>query len=227
MNFSFVSLFSAVLFVGFLVQAQTLNVPGSRKGKLISEAVAQVADEVITSRGILISYAIDQALAQKKAPPKDRSVWLLTVNSEAFQKHITQVLLESVVQLEAQNFSVGEITAKDIQASSQHLNEMVKGWSSWAELQVSASEAEKMISRKLRAKNFLKFKVETSGVQIPDEEARLFYNKNKAKFGNLPFADFKESIREVLAEEQMQEKLKDWFEILKRKYKVKFLGSLT
>jgi hypothetical protein len=211
----------------FSLWAQKIAVPGSRKGKLISQAVAQVSQHVITSREVSISYMIDQALAHKKGLPLDRASWVLKENSEDFQKHLTQVLLESVVQLEAENFSVGEVSVEEIQKQVKAVDELVKGWAPWQAFDVAASEQEMMVSRKLRAKNFLKFKVETSGVQISDDEAKAFYEKNRVKFGNLPFSQFKDGIKEVLAEEQMQERLKDWFDILKRKYRVKFLGQST
>ncbi len=222
--------FSSLILTLILVSsahAQKLNVPGNTKGKLVSEAVAQVGQHVITSREVVISHIIDQALAEKKTENIDRSQWVLKGRDESFQKHLTQVLLESVVQLEAENFSVGDITVEEVQKQAKLMNEVVKGWSGWTNLEVTTAEAEQAITRKMRAKNFLKFKLETSGVQISDEEARNFYEKNRVKFGNQPFAQFKDGIKEILAEEHMQERLKDWFDILKRKYRVKFLGQST
>ena len=221
------SVLIAFILISNLAWSQKIAVPGSRKGKLISEAVAQVSQHVITSREVLISYIIDQTIAHKKGAALDRTNWVLKEGSEEFQKHLTQVLLESVVQLEAENFSVGEVSLQEVQKEAKVVDELVKGWDVWKNLDVNGSEQEQMISRKMRAKNFLKFKLETSGVQIHDDEAKAFYEKNRVKFGNQPYAQFKESIKEMLAEEQMQERLKDWFDILKRKYRVKFLGQST
>lgn len=203
--------------------------PGQKKVVLVSEAVAQVSDHVITSREVVVSYVIDQALSENlsKKASVDRTQWLLKFPSEEFKKHLAQVVLESVVQLEAENFSVGQINLAEIQSQQKHLQEMVGAWGPWLQLQVSKVELEQMTARKARAKNFLKFKMETSGVQISDEEAKAYFEKNRLKFGNLPFAQFKEGIKEVLSQEQLQEKLKDWFDILKRKYRVKFLGQYS
>ena len=224
---SVISLILVCSVMSSLASAQKITAPGSRKGKLISEAVAQVSQHVITSREVLISYIIDQALSHKKGAPLNPSAWLIKEESEEFQKHLTQVLLESVVQLEAENFSVGEVSVEEIQRQAKIVDEKVKGWSVWTGFQVNGSEQEQMIARKMRAKNFLKFKLETSGVNITDDEAKAFYDKNRVKFVNQPYAQFKDSIKEVLAEEQMQLRLKDWFDILKRKYRVKFLGQST
>lgn len=220
-------LLALILISSSSVLAQKINVPGSSKGKLISQAVAQVSQHVVTSREVVISYIIDQALAQKKSNNGDKSKWLIKEGTEDFQKHLTQVLLESVVQMEAENFSVGDVTVEEAQKQAKQVDEIVKAWPPWEALEVSSAESEQMITRKMRAKNFLKFKLETAGVQISDDEAKAFYDKNRVKFGNAPFSQFKDGIKEVLAEEMMQEKLKDWFDILKRKYRVKLLGQST
>jgi hypothetical protein len=206
---------------------ETLNFKTVPKGSVISQAVAQVGNHVITSREVIISNIIDQALMLpvKKGAPIERKDWLLKEDSEAFQKHLAQILLEMVVQSEAENFSIGQVAGSDIAVNEKHLEEQVKGWTPWKQLEVSSAEIHQSLNRKMRAKNFLKFKTETSGVQISDDEAKVFYEKNRVKFGNMPFAQFKDSIKEVLAQEQLQEKLKDWFDILKRKYRVKYLGK--
>lgn len=197
------------------------------KGELVSEAVAQAGGQVITSREVQISYAIDQAMAVplKKGAPPDRKSWLLKAPSEEFEKHLAQMLLELVVQLEAENFSIGQVSSDDLAAHQKHVDEQMKAWAPWQNLEASLAEVQQMITRKLRAKNFLKFKMESSGVQISDDEAKAYYEKNRVKFGNYPFAQFKDSIKEVLAQEQLQSKLRDWFEILKRKYRVQYLGQ--
>lgn len=201
-----------------------------RKGVKVTEAVAQVSDQVITSREVITSYILEKATENKLPAANsqqkiDRGQWLLQEGAEPFQKHLAQVILEQVIQLEAENFSVGQVSRSELEAFQKHLQEAVAGWEPWTKLEVSPAEVEKMILRKLRAKNFLQFKMETSGVQISDDEAKQYFEKNRVKFGNLPFAQFKDGIKEVLAQEQLQEKLKDWFEILKRKYRVKYLGQ--
>jgi hypothetical protein len=197
------------------------------KTQIVSEAVAQAGSSIVTSREVIVSFILDQALATpfKKNGKPERKNWLLTYPSEAFSKHLAQILLEIVVQLEAENFSIGQVSQLDVLQSEKHVEELVKGWTVWKDLEVSAAEVEIALGRKLRAKNFLKFKLESAGVQISDEEAKVFYEKNRVKFGNLPFSQFKDSIKEVLAQNQLQEKLKDWIDILKRKYRVRYLGS--
>lgn len=197
------------------------------KGQLVSEAVAQAGGQVITSREVLISHILDQAMVSplKVGSQPTRKGWLLESRSEPFQKHLAQMLLELVVQLEAENFSVGQVSQDEVVAQGKMISEQLKGWKSWQSLEVGPTEVQQMLIRKTRAKNFLKFKMESSGVQVSDEEAKAYYEKNRVKFGNFPFSQFKDSIKEVLAQEQLQGKLRDWFEILKRKYRVGYLGQ--
>ncbi len=223
-----------ILFISFRVLAQTpvktaepLPFKTRPKGEIVSEAVAQVGNHVVTSREVQISAILDQVLAtpQKKVSEAERKSWWVEPKTEAYNKNLAQTLLELVVQMEAENFSIGQVSQEDMQNYEAHAIEHVKGWSQWQGLEVSQLEMQQMMMRKLRAKNFLKFKTESAGVQIGDEEAKKFYEKNRVKFGNQPFAQFKDNIKQALAQDQLQDKLKDWFEILKRKYRVHYLGQ--
>lgn len=193
---------------------------------IVTEAIGRAGTNVVTSREIQIAYAVEQALNEpaKKANLIDRKSWSFELNSETASKALGQSLLELVVQMEAENFAVGLVSAEDLTGAEKHVVEMLKPWPIWQNFEVSDAELRQILKRKLRARNFLKFKTETSGVQISDEEALKYFEKNKVKFGNLPFAQYKENIKEALSRAQVEEKLKDWFEILKRKYRVQYLG---
>jgi hypothetical protein len=197
------------------------------KGEVFSEAVAQAGPHVVTSREVQISHILDQALAHpaKKLNEADRKAWWIDSKSEAYSKSLAQVLLELVVQMEAENFSVGKVSQEDLQAYEKHSLDLVKGWGQWESLEVSPVEMQKILQRKMRAKNFLKFKTDSSGVQISEEDAKRFYEKNRVKFGNAPYSQYRDTIKEALAQEQLQGTLKEWFEDLKRKYRVHFLGQ--
>jgi hypothetical protein len=200
-----------------------------KKGAVVSEAVAQAAGHVITSREVIISHIVAQSISDQTQILQDKkklSDWILKPGTDAYKEHLGQILLEMVVNKEAENFSIGDVSNSDTRTAEKRVTETVGSWNFWQGLEVSTAELNQMIVVKLRAKNFLKFKSETSGVNISEDEAKAFYDKNRVKFGNLPFSQFRESIKTVLAQEQLQEKLKDWFDILKRKYRVKVLGAL-
>lgn len=196
--------------------------------KTVTTAVAQVSDHVITSREVQISYILDKALDTKLAGAKNvsKSSWILDPKSENFQKHLAQVMLEMVVNYEAENFSIGDIDVTQVKAFLSHIETLTKDWKEWKNLDVKPVEVEQMVSRKLRSKNFLRFKEQSSGVSITDEEAKSYYEKNKSKFGSAAYVQFQASIKEFLAKQQQEEKFKDWFEILKRKYRVKVLSQV-
>jgi hypothetical protein len=197
--------------------------------ELVTQAVGQVDTHVITSREVQISWILDKAMqvptGKKTVSMTERSAWLLPAMGAEFQHHLSQVLLEWVVSKEAENFSIAQVSADDVRTSMAHVKELTAAWPFWKTLEVSSAELEQMMTRKLKARNFLKFKTETSGVRISEREVKEYYDKNRLKFGNTPLEQVKGQIREYLSREQTQGRLKDWFEILKRKYRVKLLGT--
>ena len=155
-----------------LPAAQSPPSPGViRKGTIVSEAVAQVGDHVLTSREVIASGIVEKATDEKLPTANstkkiDRSSWVMKEGSETFQKHLAQVILEQVIQLEAENFSVGQVSRSNLESFQKHLQEAVSGWEPWAKLEMSQAEVEKMISRKMRAK-----KITKKGPLIPKNAA--------------------------------------------------------
>ncbi len=201
--------------------------PAKNYNQVVTSAVGQVGNEVVTSREVQVSYALDQALLAPGTLKKnaDRSNWIIVPGTEAFRAHLSQVLLELLIKLEAESFSVAQVSSDDIKADIANSKESFKDWAEWKKWDVTELELERLIFRRKMAKNFLKFKTESSGVVVSDAEVKAYYEKNRVKFGSAPFEQFKEGIRDVLSQQQLEEKLKDWFEVLKRKYRVRFLKS--
>lgn len=195
---------------------------------LVSQAVGQVGALVLTSREVQISYALEQASYLKAgAKNPDRKNWILSVGSELYKSHLNQLMIELLVKLEAETFSVAQISLEDIRHEAEDAKVHLRDWAEWKRWEVSDVEVEQIMIRRKMAKQFLKFKTESSGVVISEDEVKAYFEKNKAKFGSANYAQFKDTIREVLAQKQLEEKLKDWFEVLKRKYRVRFLNSPT
>lgn len=201
--------------------------PPKNYTQAVTSAVGQVGGEVVTSREVQISFAIDQVLMSQAVIKKslDRSSWLITPGTEAFRAHLSQVLLELLIKMEAESFSVAQVSAEDVKADMALAKDSLKDWSEWKKWDVTDLELERLVFRRKMAKNFLKFKTESSGVVVTDVEVKAYFEKNRVKFGAAPLEQFKEGIRDVLAQQQLEEKLKDWFEVLKRKYRVRFLKS--
>ena len=75
------------------------------------------------------------------------------------------------------------------------------------------------------SEKFIQFKTDSSLVPVTDEEAKAYFEKNKGRFGNLPFERFKVNIKRFLIRRQVDSRLKDWFDVLQRKYKIKVFKS--
>jgi hypothetical protein len=97
----------------------------------------------------------------------------------------------------------------------------------WNQLGVSDSQLKEMVSRKLRANRFIKYKSNSSYVQVSDEEAREYYNKNELKFGATDFESFKDNIKKYLGRKNAEDRLRDWLDVLRKKHKVRNMMSGT
>lgn len=192
----------------------------------ITETVGQVGDFVITSREVQISTAIEKILFQIKP---DAGAWTslnnFSVDSKEFQNAVAAVLLEVVVAIEAESFNVANASDKEIQDAVLKIEKNMAGKAAWSQLEVSALEIKQFVKRKYIAKGFLKFKTSSLGSIITDQEAEAFYDKNRLKFGNIPFATFKDNIKAFLGQQQLEDRLRSWFEVIKRKHKVRNLIS--
>jgi len=184
---------------------------------VVTETVGQVAEFVTTSREVQISTVIERVLY----PTKSATSLDVRVDQPEFRNAVTSVLLETVVAVEAENFSVSGISDKEVQESINKVEKAVAGKSFWNQLEVSPVELKKFVSRKFVSKNFLKFKTASMTAIITDQEAEAYYEKNRAKFAGSSFAPFKENIKTFLGQQQLEERLRSWFEVIKRKYKVR------
>ena len=77
--------------------------------------------------------------------------------------------------------------------------------------------------RKWKSQGFLKFKASTAGLVIKEEEVKKYFEAHRVKFGELEYSQMKEQIREYLLQERMEKQMKDWFELLRKKYRVRRL----
>ncbi|QDK37400.1 hypothetical protein [Bdellovibrio sp. NC01] len=188
----------------------------SQAATVVTETVGQVAEYVTTSREVQISNVIERILYPAKSAPLE-----LQLDAPEFNSMITSVLLETVVAMEAENFSVATVGDKDVDEAIAKVQKAMAGKSFWTALEVSDLELRRFTKRKFVAKNFLKFKTNSMSGIISDQEAQAYYEKNRLKFGNMPFASFKENIKTFLAQQQLEERLRSWFEVIKRKYRVR------
>jgi hypothetical protein len=189
--------------------------------ELISTGVGMVRGQVVTSREVHIQNLLEIALYEPKTPPA--KIRLHSLDSKAFNKATQEVLLETVVALEAHNFNVIQISADEVEEAKKKALKYLKRTPVWASLQVSPRELENGIHRKIQAKKFIQFRAQSSVLPVTDSEAQRYFNENKLKYENLPFENFKEDIKSYLSRAQVDRRLKDWYDVLLSKYQVKNL----
>jgi hypothetical protein len=212
---------------GFLLWA-------SPETQVINRSLAEVGGQVVTSRDVVLAGVLDRWLLLQNNQSKttrnhikalNRKDWILQDGSEAFKQQARQLVLDHVVALEAKTFNLGEVESAQVDSMAAQVVADLKGWESWAELKFTHSEIVSALLVHLRAKSFLRIKIKSAGVQPSEEDVRAYYDQNKPKFGGLPFAQFKDNIRDFLSQRSLEASLKDWYELLKRKYQVRYLSA--
>ncbi len=192
--------------------------------KIITSAVGRVKDHIVTSREVQINQALDQALSV--SDPKKIKI-TKDQDSKNFAKQVTSVLLEWVVHYEAKNMSVANVTGGEVAAAISQATTKLSKLEEWRNLKVTPKEVETMFERKLAAKKFIRFRADSSVVPVSDVEAERYYEQNRLKFGDLPFENFRSNIKNFLSRQQVEGRLKDWFEVLQAKYQVRnFLAEI-
>lgn len=195
---------------------------------LISSSVGRVGDWVVTSREVMINHLLENALyktsAKNKVPKATLS--LARTRDREFIRETTSVLLETAIYLEAESFAQSDSNlAATIETQKSLAVIRLKNDPTWKKLKPSDKEISLFVRRKIKAKDFLRFKMESASIPISDREAEEYFQNNKLKFENLPFNNFKDNIKSYLTKQQMDRRLKDWFELLQSKYRVRNLLS--
>lgn len=183
--------------------------------QIINRSVGQVGTSFITSRDVQLAQAIEGLLyMDKKRVEAD-------INDNGFSSLVTATLVEWVVSMEAENFSVAEITEDETVSALQIIDKQTQDWDYWTKLKPTKEEIKLFVVRKIKYKKFFQFKTQASKVNISDSEAKAYFDKNKQKFGSAPFVNFKDNIKSFLSQQYRETRIREWFELLKRKYKVR------
>jgi hypothetical protein len=203
-----------LLFAAFLI----FSVVTAVAAQIVSESVGQVGERILTSREVQISAVIEHVLEPLKG---ETGLYQIRPGDANFSSEVTALLLETSVGLEAESFNVGQVSDATIKSAVEKVEKAVKGKAYWEGLEVTAAELRRQVSQKLIAKNFIKFKTDSMSSIISEREARDYYQKSRMKFDNVPYASLRDNIKSYLAREQLKERLRSWFELIKRKYKVR------
>lgn len=186
--------------------------------KIVSQAVGTVAEQVMTSREVKMSIMVSKVLGDRRAQGFKEEEMI--VGHPSFALAVTQVLLDQVFLNEGEGFSFSDLGESEVKRERVKLQSLSKN-KFWLELEPSPEEVERILIRKLKSSAFFKFKAETLRGTVSDAEIRSYYEGNKDKFGAGKFETFKDNIRMFLIQQQSQERMRTWFELVKRKHKVR------
>ena len=188
---------------------------GQAAVRSVSKVVGEISDNFITSREVKINRAIDQVVTQKAD-----FTWV-SDQDKAYPDAIEQVLEEWSVYLEAKSLTKESATKAEVPKWQEKINQQLGRSEGWKSLEVSAEELRTILERKLIAQEFLKLKSESSLVVVTEEEALTYFKKNRSKFGSQPFEYFRENIQSFLVKQQTERRMRDWLDVLRRKYRLR------
>ncbi len=191
--------------------------PGPKK--ILTRAVGEVADHVVTSREVTISDAVSRALDSKETLGKGAEV--LTGDEKTFPSELSKLLDIWIVYLEAKSLSAHTLGRQDVAKSVRTVQERWAGKAGWLAIEASPEELREEVERQLLVHEFVAIKSDPSLAPISDEDALSYYNQNRLKFGSLPFAELRENIKTSLAKQQTERRMAEWRDVLRRKYKVR------
>lgn len=181
--------------------------------EVVTMSVAKVEKDIISSRDVLISHYISQSLGSKKLEEP-------ALKSEAFRTALSATILEAVVYKEAKALETSFVSASEVNSQLQRIQSKLQGSKLWKKLEVTPQELKQNLNQKLKAQAFIQFKANSSIIPITDTEALNYFNANQSRFSGLEFEAFKEQIKKYLSKQQMDQRLKSWFQTLREKYSV-------
>lgn len=190
---------------------------------VINQSVGLIGNDVVTLRETQMAVVIEKLLESPEA--KNPTLFEVQLKDTRMPELTSAYLLERAAVIEAKSFSIGQANDDEIKNSVALIEKAVAGKPYWRSLDPTPQLVKEILATKLTARNFIKIKSESMSSIVTDAEALAYFEKNRMKFGSSPFESFKENIKTFLAQQQRQERLRAWVEILKKKYKVRNLLS--
>ncbi len=209
---------SAIIF-SFFVSLSAIAAVGTQD-RIVSKIVGELGASkyFLTSREVQINHFLGQLLSQMNGSKKPAKV--INISDKDFPNQTSDVLLEWAIYKDALDFE-SNLKSTDIQKELKYVQENAKSSSAWQGLEVSLEELKQVLERKVLVLKFMQLKSDSSKIPVSDAEAEIYFQKNRSKFGSLPFESFRENIKSFLQNAQTEQRLKNWYEVLNRKYKVR------
>jgi len=169
--------------------------------------IAQVRNHVITSRELAIHQELDKVLGTRSDKAKAGQPLELLIR-------------EWLLFYEAKIFYNNSVPSSEIESELKKAVSGLKIKNSWQKLAISQEEVREKIMRRLEADRLFLFKKKASVLPIPLSELEAEYTQNKVQYGGASFGEVREKIRKLKAEENLNQRLEQWFQVLEKKYSV-------
>ncbi len=179
----------------------------SAQSKILISTVAQVKNQVITSREVDINKSLNRILGNP----------LEGLQKEDDTEHTIKIWL---LYLEATSFYSSKLGPSQIQAALSDLEPKIKKNKSWPKLQVSNSELKSLIERRLEAERMYLFKRKASVLPVSASEIEGEYRQNRVRYEEKSLDDVREEIRKEKTMTNLNDRMNQWFVVLENKYNV-------
>lgn len=192
-----------------------LSVSLAEARTLVSQTMGVAGGRVYTSREIHLSLIMDRLIEGKGKEPA-----LPKPGALPDTQAVGHVLLEAAVAREAETFAL-ETAAADAEAWAAKTKAWLEARPEAKALGYDNEEIQRLAQEKSRARGFIRLKSESMKGLVTEAEAEAYFEQNRVKFGQMPFSAFRENIVSFLSQQRMEERLRSWFEILRRKHRVR------
>ncbi len=185
-----------------------------------NQVVASVSKDPVSFRKVKLDILLEGLIYGANAPKLET----LEVQSQRFQGELNRYLLERVVYLESKSFSLVQVSQKEVDDVFKKVMTKVEANSTlkndWSTIDAETAEIKEIILQKLASQKFVAFKSKSSILPITESEAYNHFQASKTKYPGKDFKDVKEVIKKNLSRAQSEERLNDWYDLLKKKYDV-------
>ena len=185
----------------------------------LNATLGQVGERIVSTRDVEVHHMIVHALYHYKSKPKD-----LPFNKQDLQREVSSFMLEEMVYQEAKSFGLAKVSSKEIKRSSTKvLARILKSplssyWKKWG---IETDELDLFVERNIRARRLISIKRKSAEVLVSDTEIDNYLKANAIKEEERNKKNYRDTVRSFLGRRQGEERLRQWFQVLKSKYEVK------
>ncbi len=184
----------------------------------INQVEAEIGESLISSRDIYINLAVEQIVFLNK-----KTIKLPKLNSKLFKEVVASYIVEQLVFKEA-DLTIDKATLEGPRRANKVLKQLKRD-KHWKNLRPSLVELQVVINTKHTSKEVIKKRIEFAKVPISDQEVLVYFEQNKKDFAGLGINKFKENIRSLLSQRDIDKKLADWISFLRTKYSPENIAS--